>query len=160
MPAPFKVLFLCTGNCCRSQMAEAILRHLGGDRFEVFSAGSDPAGYVHPLAIQALAVMGISTDEQHSKSWDTFADRELDVVITLCDSAAAKPHPRWQGQPVIAHWSLPDPSFASGSDQARLQMAVAVALHARQWIEELIALPLETLSPDQLRAELEAIGQD
>jgi arsenate reductase len=150
MPAePIKVLFICTGNCCRSQMAEAILRHLGGERFEAFSAGAAPAGYIHELAVEALARMGISTEGQYSKSWNEFADRPMDIVITVCDSAASQPCPTWPGRAAVAHWSLPDPSFLPLPPAEKIEAAVAVAAQARHWIEQLIALPLETMTQRQ-----------
>ena len=160
MPAPYRVLFLCTGNCCRSQMAEALLRHLGGDRFIAHSAGSDPAGFVHPLAINAMAEMGISVEGQRSKSWDEFADEPHDIVLTLCDSAAGAPCPTWPGHPATAHWGLPDPSFARGGDKDRLAAAMTVARQLRNRIERMTALPLDALTPSQLRAELQRIAED
>jgi protein-tyrosine-phosphatase len=135
-----KVLFLCTGNSCRSQMGEAILRQLGSDRFEALSAGSHPAGFIHPIAIETMQQMGISLESQTSKSWDEFPDTRFDVVITLCDDAAAETCPVWPGDPVRAHWSLPDPSYHPGTDEERLQFAMRVAQRLRTKIEGLIEL--------------------
>jgi len=157
MPEPYNILFLCTGNSCRSQMAEALLRHLGGSRFNAYSAGSHPAGYVHPLATESIRLMGISTAGQYSKSWDEFADTRIDIVLTLCDHAASQPCPVFPGPAVRAHWSLPDPVFAPGTDEERLAFAQLVANRLRSWIEQLIRLPLDILSPQQLRAALERI---
>jgi len=157
MSAPIKVLFICTGNCCRSQMAEALLRHVGGQRFQAFSAGSSPAGYVHPLAIETMRRMGISMQGQYSKSWEEFADRPMDVIITVCDNAAGRVCPRWPGQPATAHWGLPDPSFAPGTQEDRLAMAAGVALQARGWIERLVSLPLEQMSPAERTAAIRKI---
>ena len=157
MQAPFRILFLCTGNCCRSQMAEALLRHLGGDRFRACSAGSHPAGFVHPLAIEAMRRIGISTEGQYSKSWDELADVPIDVVLTLCDHAASQPCPVFPSSQVKAHWSLPDPAFHVGTDEERLAFAELVARHLRAWIEQLVRLPIDKLSAEQLKAELDRI---
>ncbi|MBI4580631.1 MAG: arsenate reductase ArsC [Planctomycetes bacterium] len=159
MAALYRVLFVCTGNCCRSQMAEALLRHLGGDRFAAFSAGSQPAGFVHPLAIETMRRLGVSTEGQYSKSWDEFADQPMDLIITVCDSAASQPCPQWPGRPATAHWSLPDPSFLPGSEADRLDAAMAVAQQARGWIERLIALPLGEMDETQRRAAVRGIAE-
>ena len=135
-----KVLFLCTGNCCRSQMAEAILRHLDPVRFEAFSAGSWPAGFVHPLAIAVMQELDVPMVEPRSKSWDEFADTVLDVVITLCDDAARETCPVWPQNPLTAHWSLPDPAFQPGTEEERLEFAIHIAERLRVKIEVLVAL--------------------
>lgn len=158
MSGPIKVLFICTGNCCRSQMAEAILRHVGGDRFAAFSAGSNPAGYVHLLAQEAMERMGISMAGQYSKSWDVYEHEPMDAIITVCDSAASQPCPHWAGHPATAHWGLPDPSFSLGTDDDRMALAVGVACQARRWIEQMVVLPLEKMSPEQLKVELQRIA--
>ena len=140
-PAPRRrILFLCTGNACRSQMAEAILRHLGGDRFESYSAGSHPAGFIHLLAELALERMGISIESQSSKSWDEFVDTQIDAAITLCDAAAAIPCPVFPGAPIRAHWSTLDPSQQPGTDEERTKFSLSVAQRLRTKIEALIAL--------------------
>jgi arsenate reductase len=153
-----KVLFLCTGNCCRSQMAEALLRHLGGDRFEAYSAGSHPAGFVHPLATEAMAGMNMSTDGQNSKSWNDFATTPVDVVITLCDAAASETCPVWPGAPLTAHWSLPDPVGHFGSDEERTAFATAVAQRLRAKIEGLIKLDWSA-DPKELADRLRFLGE-
>lgn len=160
MAGPFSVLFICTGNCCRSQMTEALLRHIGGKRFRAFSAGSTPAGYVHPLAIETMRRLGISTDGQYSKGWQMFIDQPMDVIITVCDSAAGQICPNWLGQPVTAHWGLSDPSFAPGSREDRLEAAMTVALQAREWIERLVALPLEEMGHAERKEAVQAIARD
>ncbi len=119
-------------------MAEALLRHLGGDRFEAQSAGSHPAGFVHPLAIEAMANMGLSMDDHVSKSWDEYATTPLDVVITVCDSAAGEACPHWHGEPITAHWSLPDPAHYRGSDDERYEFAQRIAGRLRTKIEALV----------------------
>jgi len=134
------VLFLCTGNSCRSQMAEAMLRQLGGDRFEALSAGSHPAGFIHPLAIDAMSRLNIPLASQTSKSWNEFFDTRLDVVVTLCDAAASEACPVWPGSPMTAHWSLPDPAFHPGTDDERLEFMLLIAERLRAKIAGLAAL--------------------
>ena len=134
------VLFLCTGNSCRSQMAEAILRELGGESFEAYSAGSWPAGFVHELAIEAMACLNVPMANQVSKSWDEFANSPMDVVITLCDAAAAQTCPNWPGDPIRAHWSLPDPALHPGSPKDRVEFAVRIARRLQAKIEALVNL--------------------
>ncbi|MBI4716758.1 MAG: arsenate reductase ArsC [Planctomycetes bacterium] len=138
MAAPKRILFLCTANACRSQLAEAILRHDGGEGFEALSAGSRPAGFVHQLALDALEQLDITPGEQRSKSWEEFAHTPMDAVITLCDSAAEESCPVWPGDPLCAHWSLPDPAYFPGSDEERLHFAVRVAERLRTKIAGLI----------------------
>ncbi len=158
MAVPIKVLFICTGNCCRSQMAEALLRHAGGDKFQAFSAGSDPAGFVHPLALETMRRMRISTEGQYSKSWDEFTGEHFDVIITVCDNAASL-CPQWPGRPATAHWGLPDPSFAPGTEEDRLAKAMTVARRAQAWIERLVALPLEDMGVEERRAAIRKIAE-
>jgi len=149
-----KVLFLCTGNSCRSIMAEALLSHLGKDRFQAYSAGSQPTGEVHPLSLKTLEENGISFHEAHSKSWDTFKDHKFDVVITVCDSAARESCPYFTDTAVQAHWSIPDPARKKGSDQEIEAefMNVYQTLHSR--IQAFVKLPLETMSLSVVRQKL------
>jgi arsenate reductase len=124
-------------------MAEAILRHVAGGRFEALSAGSHPAGFVHPLAIEAMRQMEIPLEEHTSKSWDEFASAEggpVDVVITVCDNAAGEACPSWPGDPITAHWSLPDPVYHPGSEEERSDFALRVAQRLCTKIEGLIEL--------------------
>ena len=114
-----KVLFLCTGNSCRSQMAEGLVNHFLGDRWEALSAGTEPSGYVHPLAIKAMAELDIDILDQSSKSVDEFRDTTFDVVITVCDDAAEN-CPLWLGSGNVRHIGFPDPAEASGSEKERL----------------------------------------
>jgi arsenate reductase len=154
-----RVLFLCTGNSCRSQIAEAILRQLGGERFEACSAGSQPAGFIHSLAVRTLEQMGIPLDpDARSKSWLEFADDPPDVVITVCDAAAAEVCPLWPDAPLTVHWPLPDPVCIFGSDPERLDFAKSVAAQLKGRIERLLGLAWDRLSPDALRRELESIA--
>lgn len=118
---PLQVLFLCTGNSARSIMAEALLNHLGSGRYQAHSAGSHPTGQVNPLAIDTLAKAGVAVGEPVSKNWDAFAGdkaQPIDVVITVCDNAAAETCPIWPGHPTTAHWGFADPAAADGSETA------------------------------------------
>ncbi len=111
-----RVLVLCTGNSCRSVMAEALFNHLGKGTIEAVSAGSNPAGYVHPKSIETLKRHGIDTGNPRSKSWDEFAGQSFDLVVTVCDSAAAESCPAFMGHVKKLHWSTPDPAKATGTD--------------------------------------------
>ena len=158
---PYSVLFLCTGNSARSILAEAMLNSLGGGRFRAFSAGSHPAGGVNPLAIELLEQKRVSTTDLRSKSWDEFVGTDaprLDFVITVCDNAAGEVCPLWPGQPVTAHWGLPDPAAVSGSDDDRRRAFSSTwnVLSAR--IAQLVNLPLETLDDFAIRLHLAKIG--
>lgn len=159
MGSRIKVLFLCTGNCCRSQMAEALLRHVGGDRFEAVSAGSHPAGYVHPLARTAMERLGVSVEGQDSKSWDVFADTAVDLVITLCDAAAAEPCPVWPGAPMTVHWPHPDPVALPGTDADRAVFADEVAARLKSKLERLVALDFAATPRDELLAAIRNIAR-
>lgn len=129
--AKSRVLFLCTGNSCRSQMAEGLVNHFLGDKWQAFSAGTEPAGYVHPMAIQAMAELGIDISEYRSKSTDEYRDVMFDRVITVCDHAAQN-CPAWLGKGVVKHIGFPDPANAKGSDEERL----AVFRHVRDGLRE------------------------
>lgn len=113
---PIKVLVLCTGNSCRSVMAEALINELGCGRYQAWSAGSHPAGYVHPKSIETLKRHGINPGQPRSKSWDEFSDHSFALVITVCDKAAGESCPLFPGNPKKLHWSTPDPAKATGSD--------------------------------------------
>lgn len=159
MTAPIKILFLCTGNCCRSQMAEAILAHAGGDRFVAFSAGSDPAGFIHPLAIEALRRLSIPLPEgAYSKRWDEFASESFDAIITLCDRAAGEACPLSPDCGVRAHWSLPDPVYHPGAEQDRIELARRVAERLRAKINGLISLDWNAARED-LSQKLQFLGE-
>ena len=158
---PCRVLFICTGNSARSILSEATLNHLGQPRFEAFSAGSQPAGQVNPHAIETLAAAGIPVHGLSSKSWNQFVGEDsppLDIVITVCDSAAKEPCPVLFGDFVRAHWGLPDPAGVQGSiDQISTAFRQAHALIAHR-LHALLALPVESLSPAPLKTALERIG--
>ncbi len=158
----YQVLFLCTGNSARSILAEALMNQLGHGRFKAYSAGSFPKGQVNPFALSTLAAWHIPADGLRSKSWDEFARPgapALDFVFTVCDNAAGEVCPLWPGQPMTAHWGLPDPAEVEGDDRlkARAFMDTAVALRRR--IELMLALPLQTLHGLSLQREIDRIGR-
>lgn len=152
------VLFLCTGNSARSIMAEALLNKLGHPRFSAHSAGSHPTEKVHPLAIELLQSLNYSTGSLRSKSWMEYADRQsphFDLVITVCDRAASEPCPIWPGQPVKAHWSLPDPAEVKGSHAERLKAFSEVFQDLERRIQHLVKLPSGGGNPKDLKRHLE-----
>jgi arsenate reductase len=159
----FNVLFLCTGNSARSIIAEAILKRQSMGLFNAYSAGSQPKGTVNPFALGLLEKLNYTTDFARSKSWDEFASPgapALDFVFTICDSAAAETCPVWPGQPITAHWGIPDPAAVEGSD-ADKAMAFSEAfrmLHQR--ISLFVKLPIANLDQQSLRDRLHAIGQE
>ncbi len=165
MPAaknvPKNVLILCTGNSARSIMAEAILNSLGQGRFRAFSAGSQPAGKVNPAALRQLESAGHPTSGLRSKSWDEFSGAmapRMDIVITVCDSAAKESCPLWHGAPVTAHWGIPDPAAVKGTDddvRRAFDEAYRVLLHRMRM---LVALPVGKLDRTNLQKELRAIA--
>ncbi len=155
------VLFLCTGNSARSILAEAILNAKGAGRFTAYSAGSHPRGKVHPLALAVLETCSIPTTGLTSKSWEVFSDEQaphMDVVITVCDHAAAEACPLWPGAPVSAHWGLSDPASAEGDEAERLSAFARTFTALEKRIDLLIALPLDFLSPDELEQQLRALA--
>lgn len=159
---PFNTLFLCTGNSARSILAEALLARHGGGRFRAFSAGSRPRGEVHPYALQLLESHGFDTTGLRSKSWDEFAAADapkMDFVFTVCDDAASEVCPVWPGQPMTAHWGVPDPAAATGRE-AEVRLAFSEAYRMLQnRIQVLTALPFESLSRLGLQRKLEEIGR-
>jgi arsenate reductase (thioredoxin) len=132
-----RVLFLCTGNAARSQMAEGLARAFHGDEVEVVSAGSRPAGWVHPLAVRALAEIGIDASEQTSKSAEPFLSQRFDAVVTVCDSAA-QDCPTWPGAKRIEHWSIVDPSYGPDDPATRFDRFVETRNELQKRIDELI----------------------
>lgn len=157
----YNVLFLCTGNSARSIMAEAILRHKGAPHFTVYSAGSHPSGTVRPEALRQIASAGLRTEGLRSKSWDEFAQPDaphLDFVFTVCDSAAKEVCPVWPGQPITAHWGVPDPAAACGTPQ-EIERAYAQAFATLdRRIALLLALPLASLDSLTIKRHLDIIG--
>lgn len=151
-----RILFVCTGNACRSQMAEAICRHVAGDRFEALSCGSNPAGFVHPLALATLETMRISTEGLESKSWSLFANQPIDVAITVCAEADLT-CPVFPGGGVKVSWPMPDPSFLPAPDEERREFALRVAERLRLKLMHMAHLHFDHLGPDQLREALEQL---
>ena len=133
-----RILFLCTGNAARSQMAEGLARAFHGDKFDVVSAGSRPAGWVHPLAIRALAEIGIDARDQTSKSAAEFIDDDFDIVVTVCDSAA-QDCPSWPGAKRIEHWPIVDPSWGPDDPATRFDRFVETRNELQQRIDDLVA---------------------
>jgi arsenate reductase (thioredoxin) len=158
---PFNALFLCTGNSARSIMAEAILNKLGQGKFRAYSAGSQPKGQVNPNTIQLLRGLGYDTSSFRSKSWSEFAKPgapPLDFVFTVCDNAAGEACPVWPGQPMTAHWGIPDPAEARGSE-AEIALAFKDAYRMLfQRIGIFTALPIRSLDKLSLQNKLHEIG--
>ncbi len=138
-PPPIRVLVLCTGNSCRSIMAEALINHMGQDRYQAWSAGSHPTGTVHPGSLTALQRHGIDPGQPRSKSWHEMTTRTFDLVITVCDQAAGETCPVFPGQPRKIHWSIPDPAKATGTEHD-IQSAFDYTYSLlKKHIEEMIA---------------------
>ena len=146
-----KILFICTHNRCRSILAEAITNHLSNGRLAARSAGSQPAGEVHPLTLHYLREAGIPVDNLRSQSWDELEDFAPDLVITVCDSAAGEQCPIWFGKSVKTHWGLADPSKVSGSQEEIQKAFHAVIDTLSQRIKALAALPAEDYSREELQ---------
>jgi protein-tyrosine-phosphatase len=159
---PFNTLFLCTGNSARSIMAEAVLNKVGAGKFRAHSAGSQPKGRVNPHALALLQSLGYDTAGFHSKSWSEFAKPgapALDFVFTVCDNAAGETCPVWPGQPMTAHWGVPDPAEATGSD-AEIALAFKDCYRMlAQRIGIFVALPIRSLDQLSLQRRLHDIGR-
>ena len=158
----YNVLFLCTGNSARSSLAEAILNHKGSGKFHAYSAGSHPTGKVRPEALKQLESVGISTEGLRSKSWDEFSRPdapELNFVFTVCDNAANEVCPYWPGQPMTAHWGIPDPAAIQGSPEEieRAFHGAFVTLERR--ITLFLSLPFATLEKMTIQEEIRRIGK-
>ena len=155
----YNVLILCTGNSCRSVLGEALLNHLGKGRVKACSAVSHPTGKVNPKAITTLQAHGISTEGFSSQSWDEFAAHDIDIVISVCDSAAGETCPVFLNNALRAHWGLPDPAHVRGSDE-EIKAAFESTYDALfRRINQMLGLPLEELSDQELVAELNKIGK-
>jgi arsenate reductase (thioredoxin) len=157
----YTVLFVCTGNSARSILAEALMNHVGGSRFIAYSAGSHATGTVNPLALQTLDALRVSADGLRSKSWDEFARPDssaLDFVFTVCDKAAGEACPHWPGQPMTAHWGVPDPAAVEGTTEAKEKQFRVAALTLKRRIELLLALPLAKLDGLAIQREIKSIG--
>ena len=160
--SPFNILVLCTGNSARSILAEAIFNEIGEGRFVAYSAGSYPKGEVHPQAMALLRRLGHPTEGLRSKSWDEFSAPgapALDFIVTVCDNAAGEVCPIWPGRPVTAHWGLPDPAAATGTEaEIALAFADTYRMLANR-IRAFAALPLDSLNKASLKNRLDEIGR-
>ena len=155
----YNVLFICTGNSARSIIAEGLLKELGKGRFQAFSAGSHPKGTVHPMALKTLAAHHIPTEGCRSKGWNEFAGPgapDLHFVFTVCDQAAGEVCPFWPGQPMTAHWGLPDPAAAEEADQQKAFLDTFVTMRRR--VQLLLALPMAGLDRMAIQKDIKDIG--
>ena len=159
---PYNILFLCTGNSARSILAEAIMNRAGRGRFKAWSAGSHPKGEVHPQALKLLQSLNYPLDDLRSKSWDEFEATgapQLDFIVTVCDNAAGEICPIWPGQPVRAHWGIPDPAAVEGSAS---EVSLAFAEAYRQLSNRIglfLALPLAKLDGLAIKRRMDEIGR-
>jgi protein-tyrosine-phosphatase len=162
---PFNVLFLCTGNSCRSILAEAIMNRLGAGRFQAYSAGSHPTGLVNPRALALLQRMHHDTSAFWSKPWDEFTKArnpdapELDFVFTVCDNAAGEACPIWPGQPMSAHWGMPDPAAFQGSEAETAVVFADTYRMLTNRIDLFVNLPIRSLDRLSLQKRLDQIGK-
>jgi arsenate reductase len=160
--ATYNVLFICTGNSARSILAEGILNELGKGKLRAFSAGSHPKGEVHPQALATLKRLHMPDTGYRSKSWDEFVAPQapvFDFIFTVCDNAAGEVCPLWPGNPVSAHWGLPDPAAVTGTEEQQVKAFRDTAMMLRRRIELLLSLPLHRLDAMSLQSELRKIGQ-
>lgn len=158
----YNVLFLCTGNSARSILGEAILNNEGEGRFRAFSAGSQPKGEVHALAIKELDALGYSSEHLSSKSWDVFSRAngpQMDFIFTVCDNSAGEACPIWIGHAMTAHWGIEDPAAVEGSDGERQRAFAQAARFLKNRIAAFINLPLATIDRMALRSHLKEIGR-
>jgi arsenate reductase len=157
----YNVLFVCTHNSARSIIAEGLLNSMGRGQFQAFSAGSQPAGAVHPLALKTLQELRVPTDGYRSKDWAEFARQDaprLDFVFTVCDKAAGEVCPVWPGQPMTAHWGVPDPAAFQGTDTEKAKVFWDTAVILKRRLELMLALPLASLDSMSLQREIRDIG--
>lgn len=158
----YNVLFLCTGNSARSILAEAILDHCGKGRFRAFSAGSHPTGHVNPFALELLSGQNLPVAHLRSKSWDAFAAPDapaLDFVFTVCDKAAGEVCPVWPGQPMTAHWGIPDPVAGDASEAVQRQRISDAFRQLNRRISLFVSLPFDKLDAVAIQREITAIGR-
>ena len=158
MTSRITVLFVCTGNSCRSQMAEALLRHEAGDRFEALSAGTRPAGVVQPIALSTLEGMGVSTEGLYSKHVDEVLNRPINIAITVCDNASAE-CPTQLPADFKVHWGVPDPTFHPGTDEERMAFCLEIAERLRKKMTELAALRFDCQDRELLLEALSALAR-
>jgi len=158
----YEILVLCTGNSARSILAEALLNQRGAGRFRAYSAGSHPTGRVNPFAIATLQRFGLPTEGLRSKSWNEFAGPgapRLDFIFTVCDNAAGEVCPLWPGQPVTAHWGVPDPAAVEGTDERKLQAFEDTFRILERRVNRFVDLPLSSLDPSDLVRAVRSIGE-
>jgi protein-tyrosine-phosphatase len=158
----YNALFICTGNSARSILAEGLLNGLAQGRFRAYSAGSHPKGEVHPLALATLERLGMPGAGYRSKSWDEFTlpnAPQLDFIFTVCDNAAGEVCPIWPGKPMSAHWGVPDPAAAEGSDEEKRKAFQDAARVLKRRIELFLSLPMDRLDAMSLHKELHGIGK-
>lgn len=158
----YHVLFVCTGNSARSILAEGLLNGMGKGRFQAHSAGSHPRGEVHPLALATLQRLRMPATGYRSKSWDEYAGPDappIDFIITVCDNAAGEVCPVWPGQPMSAHWGVPDPAAVLGSEESRTKAFQDAAVILKRRIELFLSLPLSRLDAMATQRELQDIGK-
>lgn len=158
----YHVLFVCTGNSARSILAEGLLNGMGKGRFQAHSAGSHPRGEVHPLALATLQRLRMPATGYRSKSWDEYAGPDappIDFIITVCDNAAGEVCPVWPGQPMSAHWGVPDPAAVLGSEESRTKAFQEAAVILKRRIELFLSLPLSRLDAMATQRELQDIGK-
>lgn len=153
------VFVICTGNSCRSVMGEALFNHLGQGRIQAFSAGSHPIGRINQGALATLKRHGLPTEGYQSQSWDDFEHQPMDIVITVCDNAAGETCPLYLTKAVRAHWGVSDPGHVEGSEEEKIAAFEQTFRILTLRINKMLALPLETMSPEALTAELNAIGK-
>ena len=157
----YNVLFVCTGNSARSILAEALLNEMGGGRFRAWSAGSHPKGTVHPMALAVLAEHRIPTDGFRSKGWEEFAQPnapQMDFVFTVCDQAAGEVCPVWPGQPMTAHWGMPDPAAVQGDADTQRRAFLDTFVTMQRRLRLMLSLPLASLDALAIKKEIKDIG--
>ena len=158
----YNVLFVCTGNSARSILAEGLLNHFARGRFIAHSAGSHPSGTVNPFALSTLQALRIPNDGFRSKSWGEFAEPgapALDFVFTVCDNAAGEVCPVWPGQPMTAHWGVPDPAAFEGTDEEKARVFMSTAVTLKRRIELMLSLPIKSLDSMAIQREITDIGK-
>jgi arsenate reductase len=157
---PLNLLVLCTGNSCRSVLGEALINHLAAGRFHAVSAGSHPIGRINPGALATLARHGLPTEGYVSQSWDEFEDADIDIMISVCDSAAGEACPAYLGKAVRGHWGLSDPGHVKGTEEEVIAAFEATYAVLENRIHKLLALPVESMSRPELSEALNKIGDE
>jgi len=154
------VIVICTGNSCRSVLGEALFNHLGAGRIQAFSAGSHPKGKIKPAALATLQRHGLITQKLKSQSWNEFADQPMDIVITVCDNAAGESCPVYLNNAIKVHWGLAEPSNIQGSEDEMVAAIEQTYRILEQRINKALSLSLESMSPEQLSTELNALADN